>query len=223
MPCFADDRMPRPKESRTRQRSCLAWPRASAPTRGRNPVSRLQRSSPPVPMGDCSVPTFGHLSAPRRRGASPLPPFWEIRSPRQRLRPRTRKFGVQGQSPCGDEVVTTGEASDRCGLPPLLAFVAFEFARPGLAPRHGASSRPCQARPLVPARFYLFETPMRSKTECGRLAANQSRSSGSTQYSSLGLISTSGMGSNFDSSNGGISGSGAPNSFSRLFAFSSPQ
>jgi hypothetical protein len=40
----------------------------------------------------------------------------------------------------------------------------------------------------------------------------ESSVAGSTQNSSFGLISTSGIGSNFDSSKGGSCGSGAPSS-----------
>jgi hypothetical protein len=51
----------------------------------------------------------------------------------------------------------------------------------------------------------------------------QSKVSGLTQYSSLGLISTSGMGSNLVSSNGGIAGSDTPKALRCAFAFSRPQ
>jgi len=51
----------------------------------------------------------------------------------------------------------------------------------------------------------------------------QSRLFGSTQYLSLGLISTSGKGSNLLSSKGGRLGSGAPSAARCAFAFSKPQ
>src|ERR1700730_17195827 len=56
-----------------------------------------------------------------------------------------------------------------------------------------------------------------------KLMGSQSRLAGSTQYSSLGLISTSGSGSNLLSSNGGMSGSGAPRAARCAFALVKPQ
>ncbi len=60
-------------------------------------------------------------------------------------RPHRWEIGVQGQSPRGDEVVTTGEASDRRGLPPALTSTISECARPDLDPGRDTGSRPCQA------------------------------------------------------------------------------
>ena len=76
----------------------------------------------------------------------------------------------------------------------------------------------CAFSSARPEGDYTHGTTLRSRVR----RPGQSRLFGSIQYSSFGLMSTSGIGSNLLSSSGGMSGSGAPRAARCAFAFSRP-
>ena len=72
--------------------------------------------------------------------ATPTAPSPQGRCPCTRWEPSTRgpaarvyrRFGVQGQRPCGGGVHTRARASERCGLPPERSVSTNDHARQGL-------------------------------------------------------------------------------------------